>query len=117
MTPLQTYSRFNSAGMAPREVEADALIKAASRLSMAMDSGGSLQLADALAHNQKLWTVIAAAVSDEKSQLPDELRANIMSLANYVFKQTMDGSKEPNAVLPRLISINREIAAGLRTAA
>ncbi len=54
-------------------------------------------------------------MTGEQSQLPDKLRENIANLGLFVMKQTV--SMQDNPVpqkLDTLISINRELAAGLR---
>ena len=53
----------------------------------------------------------------EVGNLPDEIKANVMSLSIFVDKQTTKALRGSNpADLDVLININRNLAAGLRTA-
>ena len=73
-------------------------------------------LAEVLDWNRTLWRTLAADCLDDRNQLPQELRANIVSLSLWVTKY----SKEVNrtgAPLDPLIDINRAIMQGLQGAA
>jgi flagellar protein FlaF len=65
--------------------------------------------------NWRLWTIIQADVLSPECPLPDDLRANILSLAHFIDKRTVDfiGDQDP-AKLDILVNINRELAGGLR---
>ena len=53
---------------------------------------------------------------DPECPLPDDIRANAISLSNFVDKQSLDLIANPiTSKIDILISINRELAAGLRT--
>jgi flagellar protein FlaF len=101
----------------PRELEADLLLQAAARLQAIKDSWDKKKsdLNDALLYNRKLWTVFLSSVTGDSNQLPSEIRQNVATLGVFVMKQTMAmmTDPQPNA-LSSLISINRELAAGLR---
>jgi len=110
-----TYANAARQAMSPRETEASALTKAAARLQMAADQADAAEYAAALAHNRRLWTVIAASVADPSSTLPDDLRAQILTLANFIFNHTLGLDAEPAPEkIAALVRINRELAAGLR---
>lgn len=114
------YAEAARIGMPLRDLEASALMKAAARLQSARDDAtpGEPAYDAALTHNRRLWTVIAAAVADPVSPLPDDLKARLMTLANFVFNQTIGATAEPSAEkLTSLIAINRDLASGLRTKA
>lgn len=103
---------------APRELEASLLVKAATLLQSAkdQDDGQNLALDTALSYNQRLWSVFASAVADPESPLPIEIKNNIASLSVFIFKQTLDVMTQPAPdKLSALITINRELAAGLRS--
>lgn len=112
------YAQTATAAMSPRELEASALLKAAARLQAAtqlpVPDADAIQ--GALDHNRRLWTIFAGSVSDPASTLPDEIRARVLALADFVFNHTLvaQGRKEP-ASLNVLVRINRELAAGLRS--
>jgi flagellar protein FlaF len=110
-------SRANQAVVSPRELEASLLIKAAVRLQAIHDDWtlADRDLDDALNYNRKLWTLLVSAVIAEDNPLPIGIKTNILSLANFIFNQTFKVAANPTREgLPVLVSINRDIAAGLR---
>jgi flagellar protein FlaF len=97
-------------------LEATLLLKAASRLQAIGDSWDRNKddLDSALLYNRKLWTVFLAAVTQKDSPLPPEIRQNVANLGVFVLKQTLALTANPRPqLLGSLITINREIAAGL----
>lgn len=99
----------------PRQTEAWALTEAARRISDARERGGAGdEFLAALRLNWRLWTIFQAELSSPESQVPDEIRSNMLSLANFVDKTTVDIIADPQPEKATiLISINRQIAAGL----
>lgn len=73
---------------------------------------GYTDLVAALHENRQLWTVLAANVAEEDNELPDALRAQILSLANFTFKHTSGVLSKRQSVSP-LIEINAAIMRGL----
>ncbi len=68
--------------------------------------------------NWRLWTILQAELLDPECQLPDDLRSNVLSLAQFIDRHTLDIIADPKpAKLDVLIAINRELAGGLFTAA
>lgn len=116
MNVSQRYTETEVSGLDQIELESRALIKTASSLNQIKEHWEQDQgnLAEALEKNRKLWTLIASAMSDNSSPQPEELRKNILNLAMFVFKRTMEILANP---LPEslgiLISINMNIARGL----
>lgn len=101
----------------PRELEASLLIKAATRLQSIADDwdGRATELDGALAYNRKLWTLLVSAVIKEENPLPVDIKRNILGLANFIFNQTFRIAAAPGPQgLAALVSINRDLAAGLR---
>lgn len=114
----EAYGSIAKQTVAPRELEASLLVKAAVMLQTARDddSGSRSSLDLALDFNRRLWTVFASAVADPESPLPREIRNNIASLSVFIFDRTMEAISRPAPdKLSVLIAINREIAAGLRS--
>ncbi len=100
----------------PRSTEARALMEAARRLNEARDAVAQDVEAyrEALRLNWRLWTIIQCDVASAENALPDEIKANIMSLSIFVDRQTLDALGEPAASkLGILIDINRNVASGL----
>ena len=113
----QTYAEAARITMPPRELEASALLKSAARLQITADNPSSTLAAydAALTHNRRLWTVIAASVNDPASHLPEDLKARVLTLANFIFNHTLAIATAPSPEsVACLVRINRELAAGLR---
>lgn len=113
----EAYGRVQKQGGTSREREAALLTKAALQMQHVKDAGdtNSGQLYRALHYNRKLWTIFVTAVAQEDNPLPQEIKNNIASLGVFIFKHTMDTlSSQETDKLNTLITINREVAAGLR---
>ena len=119
----QAYGNVAKQTSSPREMEADLLLKAASRLQAvhdSLDNGDSdqsktrSQLDEALLFNRKLWTVFLTTATHGENPLPAEIRQNVANIGIYVMKQTLETISDPRPEqLSSLIKINRELAAGL----
>ena len=73
-------------------------------------------LDEALTLNRRLWTILFTSAISEENPLPNEIKSNIANLANFIFRHTIALTFEPKREgLDILISINCNIAAGLRT--
>jgi flagellar protein FlaF len=72
-------------------------------------------ISQALRFNQLFWTILQADIANPDNALPNEIKANIMSLSLFVDKQTL---RPVNSIdlsdLEVLIDINRNLAMGLR---
>ncbi|MFY8041042.1 MAG: flagellar biosynthesis regulator FlaF [Bosea sp. (in: a-proteobacteria)] len=108
-----------AAPTSPRDLEAHVLIKSAARLQAIKDNWDEKkdELDAALVINRKIWTILVAAVSEEESQLPLDIKRNVIGLGLFIFNHTIAltamNDVDP-AKLQVLININREIASGLR---
>lgn len=112
------YAKVSHTAMTPREAEAAVLTKAASRLQAIQGDWANLSggLNEALNFNQKVWTILAGAATAPESPLPQDIKDNIARLSAFVFRRMIDTLVEPTAEkLSALISINHQLAAGLRT--
>ena len=112
---LQAYAHTQKSSMSSREIEAMAFTKAALKLE---DTKKSLDdydaYASALKFNQLLWTIIQADIVDQDNQLPDQLKANILSLSIFVDRQTIKALADTSEKhLDVLININKNLAEGL----
>jgi len=101
-------------GAAPQQAEAWALTTAARRLSEAKTSGSADTILSAVRLNWRLWTIFQANLSDPDCGVPNEIRGNLLSLANFIDKRSVELllDADPNKV-DVLININRQIASGL----
>jgi flagellar biosynthesis activator protein FlaF len=102
----------------PRETEARVLLKSAQFLLDAQNNWDDLPkdyLVETLKYNRDIWMMFYdTAVENTEGTRPKELRNNIYNLANFIFKREIDILAKPEKQkLDILISINRDIAAGL----
>lgn len=101
-----------------RELESRALLKSARRmqdLQERIDTATHDEIDEILTTNRKLWTLFYdAALENDGGNRPNDLRSNIINLANFIFKRSLDAMANPTKEkFDILISINRDIAAGL----
>lgn len=117
MSPKQPgtgYSPIPKGGN-PRQSEAWALIESARRMKEAQaDANDKAALVGAARLNWRLWTLFQASLVLPESVVPEDVRNNMLSLANFVDRQTVGFLADPKPEkLDVLIRINREIASGL----
>lgn len=103
-----------------RELEARVLLKAATKiqeLQANWNPANIEQIDEVLKFNRQIWMIFYdTAIENKEGNRPDQLRSNILNLANFVFKRTVEilGDSNPTKEkLDVLITINRDIAAGL----
>lgn len=111
------YGRIAQATQSPRDLEASLLLKAAAKIQSVRDDWANREkdLDEALTYNRKLWTILVSSVTNPENPLPQPIKTNIANLAMFIFNHTIAVTFEPNPKkLGILISINRDIAAGLR---
>ncbi len=114
-----TYSNM-AAETDQRTMEGIVLLQAAQKLedlASRIQSGEKVRLEEigsTVGHNQKLWQLFVADMSNPDHRLPQEIKNNVASLAFFVFKQTQEIliDTQPEK-FKALININRSIAAGL----
>ncbi len=104
----------------PREVEARVLLKSAQflvDLQNGWDQRPKEALEEILKYNRNIWMMFYdTAVEDTNGERPQELRNNIFSLANFIFKREIEILAKPDPKkIDILIKINRDIANGLMT--
>ncbi len=101
-----------------RELEAHVLLKSARFLNDMQNDWDKITpevLEETLKYNRQIWMMFYdTALENTEGDRPNDLRSNIVNLANFVFKRELDILAKPEKdKLNVLISINREIAAGL----
>lgn len=101
-----------------RELEAHVLLKSARQmedLQKNWDAVNGEILDETLKYNRQIWMLFFdTALENPEGNRPNDLRSNIVNLANFVFKRSIDIMAKPEKQkLDVLININREIAAGL----
>ncbi|MDP2831866.1 MAG: flagellar biosynthesis regulator FlaF [Pseudomonadota bacterium] len=117
--PLDAYRSVEKATLSQRDLEATVLTRAALQLQLLKDNwtreGHDAQLEDALGYNQRVWTFFQAELSVEENPLPEEIRRNLLALSFFVDRRSFDVLAYPAPEkLDILISINNNVAAGLR---
>lgn len=102
----------------PRELEARVLLKSAQfmqDLQQDWDRASGQDREDILKYNRSIWMMFYdTALENTDGAYPDDLRANILNLSNFIFKREIDILAKPEKTkLDILININRNIASGL----
>ena len=112
----QAYARTSETTAPAREIEAQALLKAARQLQEVQNNwaGPGKDLDTALLFNRRLWSIFMSAAQADENQQPVEVRQNIANFGVFVMKQTVEMQISPDpAKLKSLIEINCNLAAGL----
>jgi flagellar protein FlaF len=114
--PAQAYARTSHTTSSPREIEAQALLKAARQLQDVKENWGGpdQRMQSALLFNRQLWTIFLSAAQNDENQQPMEVRRQIANIGIFVMNQTIEIQANPDpSKLKSLIDINCNIAAGL----
>lgn len=97
--------------------EAFSLLKCALDLSNARDKSDSMEIASALDNNLKLWVYIKTLANSKKSRLPEDTKNNLIKLADYVSKKTIEVGQNIEEINDRaidsMIMTNLQISEGL----
>ncbi|MEO1039639.1 MAG: flagellar biosynthesis regulator FlaF [Pseudomonadota bacterium] len=112
----QAYQTASSRTEDPRLTEYRLFGQVTRALIDAQHEGSAQALskrADALDWNRRMWTAFAADCASEGNNLPDSLRAAIISLSIFVSKQTSEAMRGKGD-FDTLIEINRTIMQGLQ---
>ncbi|WP_426441796.1 flagellar biosynthesis regulator FlaF [Bradyrhizobium genosp. P] len=112
----KAYARTSTTTASPREIEAQALLKAARQLQDVQTNwtGPGKEMDNALLFNRRLWSIFISAAEGDDNPQPLEIRQNIANIGVFVMKQTIDMQMNPDpAKLKSLIDINCNLAAGL----
>ncbi len=112
--PGSGYGTVPQGGM-PQYTEAWALIEAARRMAeatLAEDSKTAMR--DSLRLNWRLWTIFQAELTAGTSNVPDDVRMNMLTLCKYIDQHTVDAIPFPTEdKIKTLVEINRNIANGM----
>lgn len=110
--PAKAYQRTPEPGD-PARSEAWALLEAARKLNQTKDASMD-EFRSALRANWRLWTIFQASVIEPDCPLPNEVRINLLGLANFIDRTTVQllAEREPTKI-SALVNINRQISEGL----
>ncbi|MBB1491718.1 MULTISPECIES: flagellar biosynthesis regulator FlaF [unclassified Paracoccus (in: a-proteobacteria)] len=107
------YGTAASVEADPRRAEALILSKLAAGMIRASEPGSSFAAMPAAVHeNRRFWRIAAEDLTSEGNSLPVPLRAQLLSIAGFVEKETsriLAGETSAAA----LVEINRAVARGL----
>ena len=111
---LRAYAQNARTTQTPRGTEYELIARVTHRIKSAAEAGPHAypKLVEALSDNQRLWTTLAVDVADEGNELPQELRARIFYLAEFVQQQTSKVLTRKGRITP-LLEINAAILKGL----
>ncbi|MBP0483352.1 flagellar biosynthesis regulator FlaF [Sagittula salina] len=111
---LRAYAQNARTTQTPRGTEYELIAKVTHRIKAAAEAGPMAypKLVEALSDNQRLWTALAVDVADDRNALPQELRARIFYLAEFVQQQTSKVLTRKGRITP-LLEINAAILKGL----
>src|ERR1700761_4020271 len=112
----QAYARTSQTTGTAREIEAQALLKAAKQLRDVQNNwkGPDANMHKALLFNRRLWTIFLSAVESNDNPQSFEVRQKIANISVFVMHQTVSMQTDPDpAKRKSLIDINCNIAAGL----
>ncbi|HEY3696335.1 flagellar biosynthesis regulator FlaF [Phenylobacterium sp.] len=111
---LRAYQQATARAESSREAEYRLFgqVTRALMAAAALDPSDLRGRIDALDWNRRLWTVLGSDCAAPENQLPDALRASIISLSIWVGKHTSAVIRREEEIEP-LIDINRMIMQGL----
>lgn len=114
-----SYGQHGGQGDTARDVEAKMLLRAARQiqdLHDTWDTQDTIRIEKTLSYNRDIWAVFydTALKDNDNISTKRAMNTNIVSLATFIFQRSLDIMTDPaREKLPVLITINREIAAGL----
>jgi len=119
---LNAYKKNIKNTTSGRELEASVLTKGAMLLKTCQENWGGEghfgRLDEALAFNQRIWTIFQDELVREDNPLPAQLKGDILRLSLFIDKRIVDVMRDPAPEkLDAVIGINLNIAAGLRGSA
>jgi flagellar biosynthesis activator protein FlaF len=110
---LDAYRRTLRVAESPRETEYRLFAQVTASLMRARDGQATgVQLIEALDWNRRLWSTLSTDCSLPGNTLPDQLRAQIISLGLWVSRYSSDVARGA-ADLDALIDVNKAIMEGL----
>lgn len=111
---IAAYQQAAKRAESPRESEWRAFQSVTAALMRALQAGQSqsFALTEAINDNRRLWAVLADDCAQPDNQLPEALRAQIISLALWVNRHSREAVGNV-ALVQDLVDVNRAIMEGL----
>src|ERR1700738_3205525 len=93
----KAYARTSETTAAPREIEAQALLKAARQLQdvPANWTGPDKNMHQGFLFNRRLWSFFMSAAKSNDNPQPLDIRQNIANIGVFVMKQTVEMQMNP----------------------
>ena len=110
----RAYAENATSTRTDRATEYDLFARVTHRIKAAAEAGPKAypQLVEALYDNRRLWTTLAVDVADASNKLPQELRAQIFYLSEFVQLHTGQVLARKARLAP-LLEVNAAIMRGL----
>ena len=115
---LSAYRQNARSGLSGRRAEAALLLQCAQDLQAAVvaDRVDFDRLAMAAAQNRRVWSLIAADVTEPECPLADDLRQSVVNISVFMLEASLTALVDPRPErIEPLIRVNRTIAEGLST--
>lgn len=110
---LKAYQKVQSTTETPRDTEHRVFARVTGMLMDARSSGErGIKLIDAIDKNRRFWSMLAADCASDANGLPEQTRAQIISLSIWVSKYSGMVTRDKQSLDP-LIDINKTIMEGL----
>ena len=106
------YAEAIATTESPRQREYRLLARANRLLNDARDKGDIASLYRAVLYNRQIWNTFLIDLTDERNQLPQELKGALISIGIWVEKYS-DPVCEGDEPIDDLIDVNRNIMEGL----
>lgn len=109
----QAYKKAQTSAERPSQVEYRLFAQVTNALIQAKERDvRDIQMVEALDWNRRMWSTFSSDCGTEGNQLPDQLRASIISLSIWVSKHSSAVMRGTESI-DDLININRTIMEGL----
>lgn len=113
MTGAREYNKAISATSSERQLEAKALTHVAMLMNRAFIANDRESLVAMVTLNYRLWLFFYSQIESKQVILPIEVERNIINLVAYIIKVSQMAFSGDADTIESLVSINRNIAAGL----
>ncbi len=108
---LQSYKTAQNLTGQPRQTEYR-IFALVTKALMEIDKAGGKSLYEAVDWNRRLWLTLQMDLAATTNALPDDIKAQLISLSIWVDKHSSKALRGEADVAP-LISVNRSIMEGL----
>jgi len=109
----RAYAPTQAPTRTARSTEYEVIARISHRLKRAIQEDNFPALAEAVHENNKLWLALALDVANSDNLLPDQLRANVVYLAEFTRQYSQKVLRKIESATP-LLEINAAILKGLK---